>query len=211
MAQNNRLKTEICQQIAQRIALECSDWQTARQSTLESIADTMGKIPTNALPTASDIETAVRECFALFEPEEHARVLKHKRLWAKRILQRLSTFDIYLTGAVLNGCANAESNICFALFTDDVKSVEVALFDLGMDFEAIDPLGGPMPEPLESLGFLIHDREKHVTEGVRIDIYDLSAKSCHPFKRAPDAYQELWEATGRIDLEQLVKNMQFDD
>lgn len=211
MAQNSRLKTEICQQIAQRIALDGCDWQTARQNTLEAIAETMGKIPTNALPSSSEIETEVRACFALYSPEEHARTLTRKRLWAKRILQRLSSFDIYLAGAVLNGSATEQSNICFELFCDDVKSVEVALFDSGIDFQAIDPLGGQMPKPSECLGFLISDRKNRVTEGVRIDIYETYAKRFQPYKHKPDAFQQPWEAMGRISLDQLVKNMQFDD
>lgn len=211
MSQNDRLKTEIAQAIAQRIALDCCDWQTARASTLDDVRRSMGKIPADSMPSASEIESAVRQCFAIYEPEAHARVLAHKRLWAKRILEKLSSFDIYLTGAVLNGCANAESNICFALFTDDVKSVEVALMDAGIVFEVVDALGGPMPDPVECLGFLIRDRENRLTEGVRIDIYESCAKNCNPFKRAPDAYQQPWEASGRANLGKLLENVHFGD
>lgn len=211
MSQNERLKTEICQAIARRIALDCSDWQTARSSALEEMRHTFGKIPANAMPSSAEIESAVRQCFAIYAPKEHALVLARKRLWAKRILQKLSGLDIYLTGAVLNGCANEQSNICFALFTDDVKSVEVALLDAGIDFEVIEPLGGPMPEPLECLGFLIPDSENRVTEGVRIDLYETAAKACHPFKRQPDDWQQPWESQGRINLTKLIENANFDD
>lgn len=211
MSEHDRLKIEIAQQIAQRIALDLNDWPTARLSVIDEMRRSYGKIPANAMPDSQMIESAVRECFALYAPDEHAGVLRHKRTWAKRILERLSAFDIYLTGAVLNGCATEESNICFALYTDDVKNLEASLFNLGIEFEAIDSLNAPGPEPLECLGFLVYDKVRHVTEGVRIDVYSVKDKSANPLKREPDRYQAPWESLGRIDLAKLVENAEFDD
>ncbi len=211
MTQNTRLRIEIAQKIASRIAWDCCPWSQARTDVLLDVTRTYGTLPASAVPDSHAIETAVREQFALYDPEAHQSLLQHKRRWALRIMRRLDALDIFLTGAVLNGCAHEDSNITFAVFNDDVKEVEIELMNQGIEFEAVDFPDGLTPAPLESLGFLVYDQAKHVTEGVRIDVFPVSSKRLNPYKKTPDPYQSEWETLGRINLTQLAENMHFND
>ena len=142
---------------------------------------------------------AVREHYAIFCPEEHAQVLARKRSLALALLESLSEFDAFLTGAVLNGCAHEESNIVLDVFCDDVKLVEAALIDRRIEFEPVNSPRSAMPEPLESLGALIFSPRTHEAEGVRFDVRASIDRSRNPFRRHPDAHQASWEAQGRIN------------
>lgn len=193
-----RLRLQTAQRIAADIAENASDWASARARVLEDMRACLGLVPPNAIPSSAEIEAAVREHYAIFCPEEHARVLAHKRFLALSLLESLSDFDIFLTGAVLNGCAHEDSNIVLDVFCDDVKLFEAALIDRRIDFEPVDSPRSPMPEPLESLGALIFSRRTHAAEGVRFDVRASIDRGRNPFRRHPDAHQAPWEAQGRI-------------
>ncbi len=203
MSETDRLRKETARRIAADIAENASDWASARSRALEELREIFGLVPANAVPGAAEIESAVREHYAVFEPEEHARVLRKKRLLALSLLETLEEFDIFLTGAVLNGCAHADSNIVFDVFCDDVKHFEAALMDCGIEFEPVESPRSPMPDPLESLGALIAPRGAREAEGVRFDVRSSAERGRNPFKRKPDAHQLQWEAQGRISAKAL--------
>ena len=164
-------------------------------------------MPAGAVPASAEIESAVRAHFALFDPERHAAVLAAKRGLALKAMRFFEGFRVYLTGAVLNGAANNESNICLEIFCDDVKAVETALLNAGIDFEPVDFAGGAMSEPLESLGFLARVPGQSTLEGIRVDIHPEHAESRNPYRRKPDAHQLDWEVCGRIDPASLEKHL----
>lgn len=168
----DRLRLETAQRIAADIAENASDWAGARARVLDDLRATLGKVPANTIPSSAEIEAAVREHYAIFCPEEHAQVLARKRSLALALLESLSEFDAFLTGAVLNGCAHEESNIVLDVFCDDVKLVEAAL---------------------------IFSPRTHEAEGVRFDVRASIDRSRNPFRRHPDAHQASWEAQGRIN------------
>lgn len=199
----DRLRLETAQRIAADIAENASDWAGARARVLDDLRATLGKVPANAIPSSAEIEAAVREHYAIFCPEEHAQVLARKRSLALALLESLSEFDAFLTGAVLNGCAHEESNIVLDIFCDDVKLVEAALIDRRIEFEPVDSPRSAMPEPLESLGALIFSPRTHEAEGVRFDVRASIDRSRNPFRRHPDAHQASWEAQGRINAADL--------
>ncbi len=198
-----RLRLETAQRIAADIAENASDWAFARSRALDDIRRTLGAVPANAVPSSAEIESAVREHYAIFCPEEHAEQLRGKRLLALELLDALGDFDVYLTGAVLNGCAHADSNIVLDVFCDDVKRFEAALMDRGIAFEPVDAPRSAMGEPLESLGALIYPRRSRAAEGVRFDVRPTTDRGRNPFRRRPDARQRPWEAQGRISAQEL--------
>ena len=157
-------------------------------------------------PSSAEIKSAVRERHAVFNPEEHAALLKKRRLLALDVLERVfAGFDAWLTGAVLNGAATEESNIALAIFCDDVKSVEVALMNANLTFEAMESVAGPMPEPLETIAVLIPDGRERV--GCLIEVHSTKSIGINPFKREPDSHQKAWEAAGRITAAKLRQEL----
>ena len=203
MPDAQRLRIETAQRIAADIAENFSDWASARARALDELKSELGLIPAGAVPTSSEIESAVRAHYDLFSHAEHAELLKEKRLFALSLLQAFENVDIFLTGAVLNGCAHADSIIVLDVFTDDVKAFEAALIDHGIDFEPVESPHSAMPDPLESLGALIYKRGSPTAEAVRFDLRPCSDRNRNPFRRKPDAYQQPWEAQGRISAQQL--------
>lgn len=194
-----RLRAELAQRIAADIAETCCDWTRARDNALEQARLSLGEVALRAQPDSAQIESAVRAHFALFAPEAHRADLAQKRTLAYQLLVGpLAPFDAYLTGAVLNGAAHADSNICLEVFDDDVKAVEVALMQAAIDFEPVSAPTGAMPEPLESLGFVLAPRRDRPAQGVRVDIYSTKHIGRNPYRRLPDAHQADWEAAGRI-------------
>lgn len=203
MPDAQRLRIETAQRIAADIAENFSDWASARARALDELKSELGLIPVGAVPSSSEIESAVRAHYDLFSHAEHAELLKEKRLFALSLLQAFENVDIFLTGAVLNGCAHADSIIVLDVFTDDVKAFEAALIDHGIDFEPVESPHSAMPDPLESLGALIYKRGSPTAEAVRFDLRPCSDRNRNPFRRKPDAYQQPWEAQGRISAQQL--------
>ena len=203
MPDAQRLRIETAQRIAADIAENFSDWASARARALDELKSELGLIPAGAVPSSSEIESAVRAHYDLFSHAEHAELLKEKRLFARSLLQAFENVDIFLTGAVLNGCAHADSIIVLDVFTDDVKAFEAALIDHGIDFEPVESPHSAMPDPLESLGALIYKRGSPTAEAVRFDLRPCSDRNRNPFRRKPDAYQQPWEAQGRISAQQL--------
>ena len=203
MPDAQRLRIETAQRIAADIAENFSDWASARARALDELKSELGLIPAGAVPSSSEIESAVRAHYDLFSHAEHAELLKEKRLFALSLLQAFENVDIFLTGAVLNGCAHADSLIVLDVFTDDVKAFEAALIDHGIDFEPVESPHSAMPDPLESLGALIYKRGSPTAEAVRFDLRPCSDRNRNPFRRKPDAYQQPWEAQGRISAQQL--------
>lgn len=203
MPDAQRLRIETAQRIAADIAENFSDWASARARALDELKSELGLIPAGAVPSSSEIESAVRAHYDLFSHAEHAELLKEKRLFALSLLQAFENVDIFLTGAVLNGCAHADSIIVLDVFTDDVKAFEAALIDHGIDFEPVESPHSAMPDPLESLGAFIYKRGSPTAEAVRFDLRPCSDRNRNPFRRKPDAYQQPWEAQGRISAQQL--------
>lgn len=194
------------QSLAMAIAHEImqgASWQEAR----EIVADYVGN--TADWPNAELIETTLRRELYLLEPD-HAEILQNWRHLARYIMQRID-FPLYLTGSVLNGCATVYSNLRLAAFTDDAKSVEIALMQADIQFEVIDPepakpqaqiaYGWLIDVPRESL-FL--KKDKHLRRvGIRLEVFRAKDLYNHRYKKAPDEHQNALESAGRIDIAEL--------
>ncbi len=196
MNTDSRLLRRAALAAADSVVLDNTPWSLARNQ----IQDETGiRIPSDVL------ESAVRETWATFKPIEHKAVLQAKRLCALRALQMLAPYDAWLCGAVLNGCAGPETSIRLEVFEDEAKGVLISLLDSGIDVQAIDDELSPVGEPDLSLGFLLKNDISGNFEAIRVEIFPRHFKSRNPRKRRPDFWQVPWEASGRIQAQELVK------
>lgn len=204
MNEPDQLRESLAQAMAALIADSGMGWKNARNKVLSGVSGTAGAEARRNFPSQEEVETAVRAHFALYDPEEHALLLKKMRAAGLMVLDLLRDFRAYMSGPVLNGCATTESLLVIDVFEDDVKAVEVLLMDSNIDFEAVGSAQGKMPDPMESLGFLFFaEGPRCEPVAVRIDVYDTSCEGLNPYRRAPDIYQQSWESQGRITKEAL--------
>ena len=200
------LTQKTTQSLAMAIAHEImqgASWQEAR----EIVADYVESH--HDWPNAELIETTLRRELYLLEPD-HASILQHWRQLALYTMQRID-FPLYLTGSVLNGSATVYSNLRLAAFTDDSKSVEIALMQAGIDFEVIDPEPAK-PQAEIAYGWLVEipresiflKKDKHLRRaGIRLEVFRAKDLYTHRYKKTADEYQCDLEASGRINLNEL--------
>lgn len=88
-----------------------------------------GAPDTRELPTNEEIDAALRTYQQIYHHEEHRDRLRALRETALRAMRKLTQFNPYLTGTVLNGNAGKYADINLQLFTDSAKAVELYLID----------------------------------------------------------------------------------
>lgn len=128
------LRAEIAVLAARMIAEDGADYGTAKRKAAKVLLGNQ-KVPGDVLPDNAEIEAEVREYQSLFFGEEHAQRLQHLRLIALEIMEKLSEFSPYLTGAVLNGTAGEHSDIHIQLFAESSKDVAVFLLNHDINYE----------------------------------------------------------------------------
>ncbi len=104
------------------------------------------------LPSNEAVEDEVRAHIALFHADTQPAELAALRRVALRWMQRLQDFRPHVGGAVWRGTATRLSAVHLDLFADDPKSPEIALINLGVDYEVADGGAGRRGEPLSVLG-----------------------------------------------------------
>jgi hypothetical protein len=87
------------------------------------------------LPSNERVEDEVRAYIELFCADTQPAELQELRRIAARWLQRLAEFRPHLSGAVWRGTATRHSSIHIDLYCDDSKSAEIALINLGIDYD----------------------------------------------------------------------------
>ena len=128
------LRAEIAALAARMIAEDGADYGTAKRKAAKVLLGNQ-KVPGDLLPDNAEIEAEVREYQSLFFGEEHAQRLQHLRLITLEIMEKLSEFSPYLTGAVLNGTAGEHSDIHIQLFAESSKDVAVFLLNHEINYE----------------------------------------------------------------------------
>jgi len=91
--------------------------------------------PGTELPSKERVEDEVRAHIELFCADTQPAELHELRRIAARWLQRLAEFRPHLSGAVWRGTATRNSSIHIDLYCDDSKSAEIALINLGIDYD----------------------------------------------------------------------------
>ncbi len=95
------------------------------------------KLPRHtALPDNNTLEAAVREYLAVFCADTQPGELAALRALALEWMQRLAEYEPLLGGAVWNGTATRLNDIWLHLFSDEAKSIEIALINAGVDYQA---------------------------------------------------------------------------
>ncbi len=94
----------------------------------------LGAPDTEALPTNDEVEAELRAYRALYQAEDHERILAELRGVALDAMRALREFNPYLTGPVLTGVAGAYSEIDLQLFPDSAKDVEMFLLNRNIPF-----------------------------------------------------------------------------
>jgi hypothetical protein len=94
----------------------------------------LGALDTQSLPRNDEIEAELRAYRALYQAEEHPRLIGELRRIALDAMQALEQFNPYLTGPVLKGIAGPYAEIDLQLFPDSAKEVEIFLLDQTIPF-----------------------------------------------------------------------------
>jgi hypothetical protein len=97
----------------------------------------LGRMPRGAgLPSNELVEDQVRSYIELFCADSQPGELRALRELALRWMQRLAGFRPHLSGAVWRGTATRLSSVHIDLYCDDPKAAEIALINLGIDYDA---------------------------------------------------------------------------
>lgn len=92
---------------------------------------------TAELPSNEQVEDEVRAHLELFCADTQPTELRAMREVARRCMQRLCEFRPHLSGAVWRGTATRQSAVHIDLYCDDSKSAEIALINLGIDYDVM--------------------------------------------------------------------------
>jgi hypothetical protein len=87
------------------------------------------------LPSNEQVEDAVREHLNLFHAETQPAELAALRALALSWMLRLAEFRPHLAGAAWRGTATRLSALHIELYCDDPKAAEIALINLGLDYD----------------------------------------------------------------------------
>jgi hypothetical protein len=100
-------------------------------------ARALGASESEALPGNNEVEAELRAYQALFQEEEHPERLRELRAIALEVMDLLSPYHPYLTGAVLNGTAGRYAEVELELFADSSKEVEIELLSRDISYESV--------------------------------------------------------------------------
>ena len=96
----------------------------------------LGASDTQSLPRNDEIEAELRAYRALYQAEEHPRLIDELRRIALDAMRALEQFSPYLTGPVLKGIASPYAEIDLQLFPDSAKDVEIFLLNRNIAFSS---------------------------------------------------------------------------
>jgi hypothetical protein len=126
------VSAELAQVAARLVVDDGIDYASAKRHALRQL----GLPPRTALPDNAAVDAAVREHIAIFCGDTQPTELRALRELALVWMERLTSFNPHLSGAVWHGTATRHSDIHLQLFCDDPKSAEWALIDQGVDYRA---------------------------------------------------------------------------
>jgi hypothetical protein len=158
--QNNdaqALRAQIAAVAARLVAQDGADYGTARRKAARQVLGVdEPRGATKLLPDNAQIEDEVRKYQALFQGPAQAARLFEMRTAALEVMEQLSEFRPYLTGAVMNGTAGAHDDIHLQLFADSPKEVVIYLLNRNINIEISETrhFKGARHEPVETVSFL---------------------------------------------------------
>ncbi len=157
------LRQEIAIAAARMIAEEGTSYDVAKRKAARLILGN-SRITGEILPDNQTIENEVRIYNALFLADTQPARLRHLRLLAVQLMQKLERFAPYITGAVLNGTGGEHSDIHLQIFADNVKDIEIFLLNEGIEFSVSEsPQSRGKSRAIEIIHFLWRDEVIHLT------------------------------------------------
>jgi len=94
--------------------------------------------PERELPTNAEVEEELHAWRSLYRDEEDDERLFQMRGAAAEVMRFLAPFRPYVTGGVLEGTADAFSEVELETYADSAKDVEIFLLGQGVDYEHRD-------------------------------------------------------------------------
>ncbi len=193
---------ELAAAAARLIAEDGLDYAEARRRAAED-AGVGGRGGRRAeLPSNEQVEDALREHLAIFHADTQPAELRALRELALRWMERLQAHRPHLAGAAWRGTATRRSALHLDLYCDDPKAAEIALIDLGVDYDA-ETLPGTGREPVSLLRFAQSSRELGEPVTLLLTLHDADAQRG---ALRPDARGRSW----RGDLAALRRRLADD-
>ncbi len=156
------LRAEIAVAAARMIAEEGVSYGAAKRKAAKQILGDE-RASREFLPGNAQIEEELRIYNEIFLGETQPARLRQLRETALELMEDLSPFAPYLTGAVWNGTAGEHSDIHLQLFVDNPKDVEIFLLNKNVNFEVSETSHfKPNQAPVETLSFMHHNEGVHL-------------------------------------------------
>lgn len=137
---------ELAASAARLVVEEGLEYAAAKRKAARAFAPMRVELPSNEA-----VEQQVREHLALFHADTQPAELHALRSLALSWMHRLAEFRPHLAGAVWRGTATRRSSIHIDLFADDSKAPEIALVNLGVDYDATEGGRNRRGEPFSVL------------------------------------------------------------
>ncbi|WP_179404880.1 UDP-N-acetylmuramate--alanine ligase [Burkholderia guangdongensis] len=165
-----RVREEIALTAARLIAEDGLDYAGAkRKAARQVLGDT--RVAGEWLPDNDQIEEELREYLALFQSDTQPAELRRLREVALDWMERLAEFNPYVTGAVLNGTANAHSDVHLQMFTDNQKDVAIYLLNQNVQYDVSETRHFAGRDDVETLSFLWRGRRDAEPVGIHVALY----------------------------------------
>ncbi|KAF3997422.1 hypothetical protein [Glaciimonas immobilis] len=203
----DQLRSEIAAAAARMIAEDGADYGSAKRKAAQKILGE-GRKSSDFMPTNDQLLTEVRRYNALFFADTQPARLIHLRKIATEMMEELTMFRPYLTGAVANGTAGEHSEIHLQLFIDSPKDVEIFLLNKNVPFSVTESesanrsekrsRGRSGSEPLEILHYI------YKNEGIHLILYEIAGLrvSIKPSKLHFDGSERLDLAAVQLLIEE---------
>lgn len=163
-----QLRMQVAAVAARMIAADGADYESAkRKAARQLLGDHQPN--SNMIPDDLEVEDEVRKYHALFHADTQPARLLELRKTAVQVMEALSEFSPYLTGAVLNGSAGEHDDIHLQLFVDSPKDVEIFLLnrDVNIEISETPHFKGARHDPVETVSFMWR------REGVHAELYEM--------------------------------------
>lgn len=163
--------TELAASAARLVVEEGLEYAAAKRKAARAFAPMRVDLPRNEV-----VEQHVREHLALFHSDTQPVELRALRCLALRWMQRLAEFRPHLAGAVWRGTATRLSAIHIDLFADDPKAPEIALVNLGIDYDASEGGCNRRGEPFSVLSLTDRCPELGQRVTLHLSVHDHDAQ-----------------------------------
>ncbi|KVN14380.1 MULTISPECIES: hypothetical protein [unclassified Burkholderia] len=165
-----RVRDEIALAAARLIAEDGLDYAGAKRKAARQVLGD-SRIAGEWLPDNDQIEEELHEYLALFQSDTQPAELRRLRVIALAWMERLAAFNPYVAGAVLNGTANAHSDIHLQTFCDNHKDLAIYLLNQNIQYDVSETRHFAGRSDVETLSFLWREARGTEPVGIHVALY----------------------------------------